>query len=95
MLDNRSSKKIISYNFFIINLASKTNIQRLQVLQNISIKSIYHHVFDYQSEIFYNFLEEIKLDTTKLRLKKTFYQIHKKLFHSQKHLDNKFFERIQ
>ena len=78
---------IIDYSFFITNLASKTNMQRFQVLQNISIKSIYHLPFDTSSEIFYNFLEEIKLDTIKFRLEK--------LFLSHKHLDNKPFKRIR
>ena len=61
---------ISDYRFFIFNLASKTNLHRIQVLQNISFKSIYHLAYDTPSDLFLNFIDEIKVDTIEARQKK-------------------------
>ena len=61
---------IIDYSFFTISSASKTNVHKLQVIQNICIKSIYNLPYDTPSEIFFNFLDELGIDTIETRLKR-------------------------
>ena len=63
---------IIDYSFFIPVLVSKTNLSRLQVLQNISIKYSYNFPQDTPSDLLVNFLDDIKLDSIEARLNKLF-----------------------
>ena len=76
---------IIDYIFFISSLASHTNFHKLQV-QNVSFKSIYHLPYDTPTEIFLKFLEDIKLDTIKERLKKLFIKYIKNCFSHKNNL---------
>ena len=54
---------IIDYSFFTLSLMAPTNLQKLQVLQNISIKSIYRLPYDTPSDLFLRFLNELKIST--------------------------------
>ena len=66
---------IIDYSFFVFNVVSKTNFYKLQVIQNKCFKSIYHLPFDTPSYLFFNFLNELKVDTVEARQKKFFKDI--------------------
>ena len=69
---------IIDYSFFILNLVSNTNMHKLQVLQNITFKSIHHLPYDTPSNIFFKILAEIKVDTIEARYSELFIRYIKK-----------------
>lgn len=63
---------IIDYSFFIFSRASRTNLHKLQRIQNISIKSIFHLPYDTPSEILQNLMSDLKIDNIETRIKNLF-----------------------
>ncbi|RNA16244.1 hypothetical protein BpHYR1_023600 [Brachionus plicatilis] len=68
---------VIDYSFFIPTLTSNSNLSKIQTIQNISIKSIYHFPFNTPSDLLVKFLEEIKFDKTEVRLFEQTFQLIK------------------